>query len=208
MTHLDRHNAAFKAGRISAAQLREACPFAYPPADTAMVAALIQRTVRDEGHRGKLPPSASTAIPTHGAKYVRVERRKQILAYLRGNPWVTRHHVARAIGVTDATTSDLLSRLSTGGEVKSTLTEKGFKLFALFDAEPRHAPKQTISEYDSALLAHIRANEWVSTTFLSKTMNTGTLRLKTALQRLLEGGHIVAKRCPPNGSRWNVKKGC
>ncbi|MDZ7906199.1 MAG: hypothetical protein U5N55_10800 [Cypionkella sp.] len=57
-THIGRHIEAFKKGRITADQVKEACPFALPPDDQTNVAAIIHRTVADEGHVANLPRGA------------------------------------------------------------------------------------------------------------------------------------------------------
>lgn len=175
----------------------------------ATVGALMAQTASAEGHHARLPASVSAVITTHGAKYVRLQRRQQILTFLLQRPWSPRNDIAAFVGITHTMVSDLLSALCAGGEVQSALGNNGFKLFALPDADlPRLKPTDPRPEYDRAVLAHIRRYEGESTTAIGQALRTSSMRLKGALQRLCDDGQIQGFKLRTGGTGWMVKKTC
>ncbi len=169
----------------------------------ATVGALMARTVAVEGHHARLPASVSAVIPTHGAKYVRLVRRQQILTYLTHHPWSSRGDIAAFVGISENAVFDIIARMVDGGEVKAISGTANRKLFALPGADlPRLKPTDPRPEYDRAVLAHIRRYEGESTTSIGQALRTSSMRLKGALQRLCDEGQIQGFKLRTGGTGW------
>lgn len=109
MTQLTSHVTAYRAGRITTAQLRHACPFAFPPPDATDVADLIRKTVADEGHVGRLPNSRP---------YVKTdETQDRILAFLATVPGATSPAIAQMLGMSRTVVVVAMEKLLTRGDV-------------------------------------------------------------------------------------------
>lgn len=200
---------ALAAGKITLSAAVTQAPYLDWPAEAlepwqGTIAAIMQKTAKDEGHVKAMPPT-----PQAGQSIAQVGREAKIalvMETIAQAPWAFVGDIAKPCNIPISSCFDYLRELEAIGKIQTAMTREG-KRYALAGRPPftRSAIKR--DDIEARLLAVLAEKPGLPTYRVTEAVRANKRTVSATLTKLLEQGSVIAERGPGKGSRWSLCEG-
>jgi hypothetical protein len=168
------------------------------------IAAILQKTAKDEGNMGRLPVNNDQSKHAGSRRTgLREERHAAILAFVTASPWVTAPDVGRAVGISSNCASDTLNPM-VRERVLTAIIADGHKRYAVTGSEAYIKPPKDNTAFDTKILALLQDGP-LATHRIAKAVHADGRKVTDATARLEQAGKIIGRKIPPNGTLWSLR---